>query len=100
MSERTLERRCWRSRASDMEERKRRSSTRCSESTSRWRERLFCLRVEEDNADSESKRRDSWAMSDSRWSVCQPMFMNKNSSRQAHLLKEVLYLCFRFFFFF
>src|ERR1700722_18251823 len=67
MSERTLESRCWRSRASDIEERNRRSSTRCSERSSRWRERLFCLSVEEVRADSESRRRESWAMSDSRW---------------------------------
>lgn len=68
MSERTWERRCWRSRDSEMEARRRLSSRLWSWSTSRWRERLFCLSADEVRADSESRRRVSCAIRASRWS--------------------------------
>lgn len=59
MSERTLERRFARLRASAMLARNRESSRRWSARISRWRERLFCLRAEEVRVDSESRRRES-----------------------------------------
>jgi hypothetical protein len=66
MSERTFASKCCRSRASEMEDLRRRSSWRCSVRTSRWRERLFCLREEVLRADSESRSRESWDISPSR----------------------------------
>ena len=67
MSERTVERRFVRARASVMVDFRRRSSRWWSRRISRWRERLFCFRAEEVRVDSESRRRESWAMRVSRW---------------------------------
>lgn len=55
-----------RSRVSEMELLRRLSSLWWSERISRWRERLFCFRAEDVRADSESRRRDSCEISESR----------------------------------
>ena len=68
MSERTLESRFARLRASAMDARRRESSRRWSARTSRWRVRLFCLMAEEVKVASESRRRESWEMRESRCS--------------------------------
>lgn len=70
MSERTFDRRFARSRASEILDERRFSSRRCSANTSRWRARLFCLRAEEVRVASESSRRVSWPINDSRWFKC------------------------------
>lgn len=67
MSSRTLPRRFERSRASFRLERRRVRSRRWFDRFSRRRERLFCLTAEEVRAASESSRRASWVMVDSRW---------------------------------
>ncbi len=66
MSERTLEMRLARWRASVMVDLRRTSSRRWSRRISRCRVRWFCFRAEEVRTDSESRRRESWAMSASR----------------------------------
>ena len=66
MSERTLESKLARWRASAMEDLRRTSSRRWSRRISRWRVRLLDFRAEVVRGDSESRRRVSWAMSASR----------------------------------
>ena len=67
MSERTLESRLARFRASVMAERRRVRSRWWSARISRWRERLFCFRAEEVRVGSESRRRESWEIRVERW---------------------------------
>lgn len=67
MSDRTFERRFARFRASWIWDFRRASSRRCSWRISRWRERLFCFRAEAVRVASESRRRESCDMRDSRW---------------------------------
>lgn len=69
MSRRTLESRFALFRASRRLEVRRESSRWWSRRISRWRDRLFCFRAEEVRVDSESRRRESWEMSVSRWEV-------------------------------
>ena len=69
MSERTLLRRCCRSRASATAAFRRFSSDRCSVRTSRCRDKLFCFREDVLNAASESRSRDSCDMRASRFST-------------------------------
>ena len=59
MSERTVERRLARVRASEMADRRRESEERCSERISRWRLRFDCRSVEDVGGllGSESRRR-------------------------------------------
>jgi hypothetical protein len=67
MSDRTVERRFARLRASWIWDFRRESSRRWSCRISRCRERLFCFRAEAVRVASESRRRESWDMRVSRW---------------------------------
>ena len=66
MSERTLESRLVRERDSWIWEERRVSSRRWSRRISLWRERLLDFRAEVVRGDSESRRRVSWDINDSR----------------------------------
>lgn len=66
MSERTVERRLARWRASDMEVRRRVRVEVCSCNVERWRVRLFCFRAEEVRGEVEVRRRVSSSMRNSR----------------------------------
>lgn len=102
MSERTLESKLARSRDSAMADVNRWSSRRWSWRTSRWRERLFCLRAEDVRVASESSKRESWEMRASRWIRYQQTIRIRRhiSDRQTHSFEEVfqLRLCSQFLF--
>lgn len=100
MSERTFDRRFARSRASEMLDERRFSSRRCSDSTSRWRARLFCLSAEEVRVASESRRRVSWPINDSRCEMLDMQYPSLSSPVVGkYLLEETLDLTLYPFFF-